>query len=147
MRNRFHVVVIVLFQIMAEQCTRRYSLMCLKLDAIKLVDRLGHSPGYQLLPGVSLVHVNDDADQQRLPQQVIASLVEGNVTSLDTFLVRRIQNFVDSLTLSVKVLDSGTVVRAKDLGENILYGSSTAVAEGTLSFFCRLGIQFLLVLF
>lgn len=121
-------------QIVTEQCSRRYSLMCLKLDAIKLVDRLGHSPGYQLLPGVSLVHVHKGDGDQQLPQQVIASVVEGNVTSLDTFLVRRIQSYVDSLTLSVKVIDSRTVVSARKIGENLLYGSSTAVEEGITLF-------------
>lgn len=118
--------------------------MCLKLDAIKLVDRLGHSPGYQLLPGVSLVHVSQDSAEQRLPQQVLASLVEGNVTLLDTFLVRRIKNYVDSLTLSVKVIDSRTVVNAKKIGENLLYGSSTEVEEGT---FCFVWVRARVILF
>lgn len=45
-------------QIVTKHCTKKYSISCLKLEAVRLVDRLSLTPAYRLLPGVSLVHTN-----------------------------------------------------------------------------------------
>lgn len=110
-----------LFQVLSIHCSHKYSLTCLKMDAVRMVDKLGHTPAYRLFPGISLVHSNYSS-VAALPPTVVALLAEGNVTALDEFLAGRVTEYLNSLTLAVKVLDAGTVSNARRLSEEILAG-------------------------
>ncbi|KAG8328171.1 hypothetical protein J6590_000828 [Homalodisca vitripennis] len=101
---------------MPDHCGQKYSLTCLKLDVVRLLDKLGHTPAYRLLPGIFLVH-NNFTLVSTLPKNVM-----DNVTALDVFLATRVSEYLNSLTLSVKVLDSGTVNTARKLSEHIITG-------------------------
>ncbi|XP_075210477.1 uncharacterized protein LOC142317812 [Lycorma delicatula] len=120
----------LLLDMVDHRCSKTYSMTCFKLDMIRLVERLGHVPDYQLLPSVSLVHANEFGIKE-LPVSLLSSLAKGNVSNdLDEFLSGRINNYLHSFTLSVKLLDQNTVSKAKEISEEILDGFSKDVQKG-----------------
>lgn len=94
---------------------------CFKMDVVRMVNRIGQTPSYQLLPGIQLSHFNQSIEDD-FPLEVMASLAEGNITSLDGFFDNKVNNYINSLTLNVKILDSGTIHIAKKWGEKMLVG-------------------------
>lgn len=117
---------------------------CLKLDLARLIDRLGTAQTYQLVPGVSLVrsadgnhtvtgHHNQQQHQQQLPQRprgggngipttVVRSLVRGNDSAdeLDGYLMEKMDAYLNSLSISVKLIDSSVVENVRKFGSKML---------------------------
>ncbi|KAK9502077.1 hypothetical protein O3M35_012680 [Rhynocoris fuscipes] len=91
---------------------------CLKLDIVSLVERLGGAAKYQLLPGVYLSH---HLDTSKAPRSLVDSLVKGNYSKdVDVYISNKVNEYLNSLTLSVKVLDTTTINHARKLSEKIL---------------------------
>nr|XP_018909761.1 PREDICTED: uncharacterized protein LOC109038943 [Bemisia tabaci] len=85
---------------------------CLKLDVVKLVEHLGSAESYQILPGVSIVYSKSKRnDTSLIPADLAVSLVrDANSTEkLDRFLFQKVDNFLSSLSLNVKLLDSRVI--------------------------------------
>ncbi|XP_039299791.1 uncharacterized protein LOC120355461 [Nilaparvata lugens] len=122
----------IILKLISHRCHKQYSVTCFKLDMMRLVDRLGHTPSYQLLPGVKLTHLYlEPAPVKDMPFTILQAVLQGNdSTELDDLLVKRINNYLDSITLSVKLLDQHTVSRAKKIGQDILDGFTGDVQTG-----------------
>lgn len=128
---------------MTKKCLHRYTMACLKLDLIRTVDRLGAAGAYQLLPGVSLVRAADVATGNRtsvaatgynrnrqqdrgysgVPQDVIRSLVRGGgngSSELDGYLMGKMDEYLSSLSISVKLVDSAVVESVRKLSAQML---------------------------
>lgn len=125
-----------------KKCLHRYTMTCLKLDLVRLIDRLGTvRPAYQLVPGVSLIramtdgnhtvpdnHGHDRQQQQYqhkgagIPAEVIRSLVRGNESAeeLDGYLMEKVDAYLSSLSISVKLVDSAVVENVRKLSSQML---------------------------
>lgn len=116
---------------------------CLKLDLVKLIDRLGKSrTHYQLVPGVSLVrgvdggagnrsvtsHHEHEQQQQNngvnngIPADVVRSLVRGNESAeeLDGYLMEKADAYLNTLSISVKLVDTAVVENVRKFGGQML---------------------------
>jgi len=120
---------------------------CLKLDLVRLIDRLGTARAYQLVPGVSLVrasagnpttatggggggghhHQQNQHHPQRhhhggIPPDVVRSLVRGNDSAdeLDGYLMEKVDAYLNSLSISVKLVDSAVVEKVRHLSSQML---------------------------
>lgn len=133
-------------QVLMKKCLHRYTMTCLKLDLVRLIDRLGTARAYQLVPGVSLVRASDGNQttvpsggggghhhQQNqhhhqhhhhggIPPDVVRSLVRGNDSAdeLDGYLMEKVDAYLNSLSISVKLVDSAVVEKVRNLSSQML---------------------------
>lgn len=119
----------IMKKVMSKGCSHRYTLTCLKLDVVSLVDRLSETDKYQLLPGVTVVRDNSSADtgngdeettsDRKFPAELVASLARdypNDVDSrLDAFLIRKIGQYLNSHSITVKLFDEESFARARQL--------------------------------
>lgn len=123
-----------------KKCQHRYTTTCLKIDLVRLIDRLGTARAYQLVSGVSLVRVTDgnqtitggnnhNQQQQQhqgggigIPPNVVRSLVRGNESAeeLDGYLMEKVDEYLSSLSISVKLVDSSVVENVRKLSSQML---------------------------
>lgn len=137
-----HARVYVAQQVLMKKCLHRYTMTCLKLDLVRLIDRLGTARAYQLVPGVSLVraldsnqttvtgghhHQQNQHHQQHhhhsgIPPDVVRSLVRGNDSAdeLDGYLMEKMDTYLNSLSISVKLVDSAVVEKVRNLSSQVL---------------------------
>jgi hypothetical protein len=94
-----------------------------------LVDRLSETDKYQLLPGVTVVRDNSSAESgsddeesttsRKFPVDLVASLARdypNDVDSrLDAFLIRRVGQYLNSHSITVKLFDEESFARARQL--------------------------------
>jgi len=118
----------IMKKVMSKGCSHRYTLTCLKLDVVSLVDRLSETDKYQLLPGVTVVRDNSSAENgsdedestgRKFPADLVASLARdypNDVDSrLDAFLIRRVGQYLNSHSITVKLFDEESFARARQL--------------------------------
>ncbi|XP_075210476.1 uncharacterized protein LOC142317811 [Lycorma delicatula] len=99
--------------IVKKTCLQEYSSACLKLDLIKILDRLSISEPLQLLPGVTLIQKPADS-----PPPVNLRLQDS--PRLDNYLYRRVNSYLRSLSLNVQILDDNVLKRLKTFGEGAI---------------------------
>ncbi|VVC33469.1 Protein of unknown function DUF1676 [Cinara cedri] len=123
-------------KVLTKKCLHRYTMTCMKLDLIRLIDRLGTARAYQLVPGVSLVRAPDGGINQTsatdtggnhsggngIPADVVRSLVRGNESAdeLDGYLMERVDAYLGSLSISVKLVDTAAVENVRKLSSQML---------------------------
>lgn len=119
----------IMKKVMSKGCSHRYTLTCLKLDVVSLVDRLSETESYQLLPGVTVVRDNSSAEDgsdgvesstsRKFPVDLVASLARdypNDVDSrLDAFLIRRVGQYLSSHSITVKLFDEESFAKARQL--------------------------------
>jgi hypothetical protein len=116
----------IMKKVMSKGCSHRYTLTCLKLDVVSLVDRLSETESYQLLPGVTVVRDNssdqdgvDSSTGRKFPVDLVASLARdypNDVDSrLDAFLIRRVGQYLSSHSITVKLFDEESFAKARQL--------------------------------
>lgn len=119
----------IMKKVMSKGCSHRYTLTCLKLDVVSLVDRLSETESYQLLPGVTVVRDNssdedgsngvDSSTSRKFPVDLVASLARdypNDVDSrLDAFLIRRVGQYLSSHSITVKLFDEESFAKARQL--------------------------------
>ena len=119
----------IMKKVMSKGCSHRYTLTCLKLDVVSLVDRLSETESYQLLPGVTVVRDNSSAEDgsngvdsstsRKFPVDLVASLARdypNDVDSrLDAFLIRRVGQYLSSHSITVKLFDEESFEKARQL--------------------------------
>lgn len=118
----------IMKKVMSKGCSHRYTLTCLKLDVVSLVDRLSEAESYQLLPGVTVVRDNSSAEDgsngvestsRKFPVDLVASLARdypNDVESrLDAFLIRRVGQYLSSHSITVKLFDEESFEKARQL--------------------------------
>lgn len=116
----------------------RYTMTCLKLDLVRFIDRLGTTRAYQLVPGISLVrsvdgnhtatgnHNQQQQQQQQpgnsIPAAVVRSLVRSNESAdeLNGYLMEKVDAYLNSLSISVKLIDTSVVENVRKMGSKML---------------------------
>lgn len=130
---------------MQRSCAARYTLTCLKLDALSVLSRMAVPASYDLLPGVT-IHRQEQrpapAGAASPPQSGLPALPADLMRSLavelpagrtdrrlDEYLMARFGSFLDSHTVQVHLLDLQPVASLR----RALQGGGEADATGTLS--------------
>lgn len=118
-----------------KKCSHHYSFTCLKLDLSKLLDKLVSTKSFQIFPGISLVHTENNATSNRsdnnMPVNVAVSLVRSNNNSseLNSYLLQKIGNYVGSLSVRVNLLDNPVVQNLKNVGYGFLHNFFHPIEE------------------
>lgn len=128
-------------QVLMKKCLHHYTMTCVKLDLVRLIDRLGTARAYQLVQGISLVRAvaaspsdgnqttangHHDHSQHHqnhgIPPEVVRSLVRGNESNddLDGYLMEKVDAYLGSLSISVKLVDSSVVDHIRKLSSQML---------------------------
>jgi hypothetical protein len=119
----------IMKKVMSKGCSHRYTLTCLKLDVVSLVERLSETDKYQLLPGVTVVRDNssaeagsDDEDStssRKFPVDLVASLARDYPNDvdarLDAYLIRKVGQYLHSHSITVKLFDEESFAKARQL--------------------------------
>ncbi|RZF48333.1 hypothetical protein LSTR_LSTR010296 [Laodelphax striatellus] len=95
-------------------CQQEYSSGCLKLDLIRMMDKLESSGPLELLPGVTLVRA-PPLDAKSL--NAAAALPDSESPRLDNYLYKRVNSYLKSLSLNVQILDSNILNKLKRFGQ------------------------------
>ncbi|XP_071441039.1 uncharacterized protein [Hetaerina americana] len=140
---------------LARRCADNYTVTCLKMDLVSLVDRLSTKETYEIIPSLAVVktearRLREGAEgegkttaEQRstisgigLPEEVVRDLARGlpeagdarAVQRLDEYLLGRMAKYLDSHSLSVNLLETSTL--AQRLGEEVMQRMGFQQAEG-----------------
>ncbi|KAJ9577087.1 hypothetical protein L9F63_006367 [Diploptera punctata] len=131
-------------KVLSKTCSHRYTFTCLKLDVVSLVDKLSEADKYQLMPGVAVIKDNsseNDESSRKFPGDLVASLAKDYPNDidarLDAFLLRRIGKYLNSHTLTFKLIDDESYAKALQFEkeaveqvENSDYGIETGRKKG-----------------
>ncbi|XP_055618781.1 uncharacterized protein LOC129763584 [Toxorhynchites rutilus septentrionalis] len=101
-------------------CENRYSVTCLKLDIVSFLERISDQNEYNIVSGVSVVK---DADKNiTKTSEIIAEVSRIFPTDpnkrLDEFLIMRLNDYLRSHSLRLKLMDKETVANARALFES-----------------------------
>ncbi|XP_062540340.1 uncharacterized protein LOC134208366 [Armigeres subalbatus] len=98
-------------------CGHRYSVTCLKLDIVSFLERISDQPQYNLIPGVSVVR--DANVNVTKSAEIIAEVSRIFPTDpnkrLDEFLILKLNNYLRSHSLKLKLMDSEAMEKAREL--------------------------------
>ena len=97
------------------KCESSYSLMCLKLDILSLIDKLSTSnKEFNIASGITLVRENNPNKTQtsKIVSELARAFPDSPEKRLNGFLVAKIQDFLQSYSLKLKLMseDSEGVV-------------------------------------
>ncbi|PSN49218.1 hypothetical protein C0J52_16936 [Blattella germanica] len=139
----------VMKKVLSKGCTHRYTLTCLKLDVVSLVDRLSEADKYQLMPGVTVI--KDGADEtsasRKFPGDLVATLAKDYPNDvdarLDAYLLRRLGQYLNSHSVTFKLFDEESFSKAfkmeqeaveqVDNKETGVHGTLLPIAFGALA--------------
>ena len=90
------------------RCAAKYTITCLKLDALSVLGRMAVPASYDLLPGVTIRRQAEPSPGD-LPGDLVRSLAADQPQhvdkTLDDYLMARFGHFLDSHTVQVHLLD------------------------------------------
>jgi hypothetical protein len=105
------------------KCESSYSIMCLKLDILSLVDKISTSNSeLKLTSGISLVRENNPNKTQnsKIVSELARAFPDSPEKRLNGFLVAKMQDVLNSYSLKFKLINDETVTAfeaRKDGGE------------------------------
>lgn len=127
-------------KLLAKGCAHKYSMQCLKLDVATLVDKLSGVEQVSVLPGVAVVRDNGNGSSSGHHEELAASVARDFPhdadARVDAFLARRVARYLETHSLSVKLLDKESLATARKIGEDFFgYGGSSSEGTGTVNSF------------
>lgn len=100
-------------------CGNRYSVTCLKLEIVSFLERISDQNEYNLMSGVSVV--KDTEANVTKTSEIIAEVSRIFPTDpnkrLDEFLIVKLNDYLKSHSLKLKLLDKEAMEKARDLFE------------------------------
>lgn len=101
-------------------CEKKYSVTCLKLDIVSFLERISDQNEYNIVSGVSVVK---DADKNiTKTAEIIAEVSRIFPTDpnkrLDEFLIMRLNDYLRSHSLRLKLMDKDAAANARALFES-----------------------------
>lgn len=94
------------------KCETSYSLMCLKLDILSLVDKISTSNSeLKLTSGITLVRENNPNKTQnsKIVSDLARAFPDSPEKRLNGFLVAKIQDVINSYSLKFKLINDETI--------------------------------------
>ncbi|KAL1398578.1 hypothetical protein pipiens_008849 [Culex pipiens pipiens] len=100
-------------------CDNKYSLTCLKLEIVSFLERISDQSEYNLMSGVSVV--KDNTVNVTKTAEIIAEVsrifpADPN-KRLDEFLIVKLNDYLKSHSLRLKLMDNEAMEKARDLFE------------------------------
>lgn len=89
------------------KCDSAYSLMCLKLDILSLIDKISTTnTEFNIASGVTLIRENSPNKTQnsKIVSELARAFPDSPEKRLNGFLVAKIQDFVQSYSLKLKLI-------------------------------------------
>ncbi|BES96421.1 Protein of unknown function (DUF1676) [Nesidiocoris tenuis] len=115
-------------KILEEHCRSEYSATCLKADVAALVPPISSQRSFRLLPGLVL---EMGGFPSALPKA--KSIDVGTIdNTLDRYLVKGMDGFINSLTLRVKVMDKSVADAVKRMGITVGQEAMTPDTNDTM---------------
>lgn len=101
---------------LAKDCESSYSPTCLKLDIVSFIERMSDTKDFTILPGLSVV--KEAESNKTKTAEVVAELARSfpndPESRLDKFLMYKLNSYLDSHALRLKLIDDGS---AEKVGE------------------------------
>jgi hypothetical protein len=97
---------------MKAKCESSYSIMCLKLDILSLIDKISTTNAeYHLTSGITLVRENNANKTQnsKIVSEMARAFPDSPEKRLNGFLVAKIQEVLQSFTLKLRLLNEDVV--------------------------------------
>ncbi|KAL6432047.1 hypothetical protein ACFW04_006633 [Cataglyphis niger] len=105
-----------------KDCGKSYSATCLKLDVVSFLDKLSEQENIGILPGVSVIKENSTTNVSA--SEIVANLARDFPNDvekrLDAYLAHKVSSYLNSHSISIKLLDPKTLEAAKSFNENVL---------------------------
>ena len=108
--------------VLTRGCAAHYDLTCLKLDALKTLDRFSTPTRLDLAPGISVERaanatagLNASDSEQAVERALASSPGPEAQRQLDAALVNRVARFLDAHSLQIRLLELPPVAAVKDL--------------------------------
>lgn len=103
------------------KCDTSYSLMCLKLDILSLIDKISTTnTEFNIASGVTLVRENNPNKTQnsKIVSELARAFPDSPEKRLNGFLVAKIQDFIQSYSLKLKLIsdDSSGIFESRKGG-------------------------------
>lgn len=94
---------------LAKDCESSYSPTCMKLDIVSFIEKMSESSDYSILPGLSVVR--EARGNKVKTADVVAELARSFPNDpdkrLDSFLMFKLNSYLDSHALRMKLVDDG----------------------------------------
>lgn len=114
----------------ADQCSAKYTINCFLMDVYKLLDRSRATNKYQVLPGVYLI--KDDIPLENTSIDTVQLAVVNNQTEmLELYVGRKLNAFLDALSLSLKIMDRNSAISVRKFSDNFITGLLPTINTGT----------------
>ncbi|XP_058443871.1 uncharacterized protein LOC131425754 [Malaya genurostris] len=100
-------------------CINKYSVTCLKLEIVSFLERISEQSEYSLMSGVSVVR-DSDANVTKTAEiiaEVSRIFPRDPNKRLDEFLIVKLNDYLKSHSLRLKLMDSEAMEKARDLFE------------------------------
>ncbi|XP_011314414.1 uncharacterized protein Osi16 [Fopius arisanus] len=131
-RQSFDQAPKTLEETMNKDCSKSYSVTCLKLDVVSFVDKLSEQKDIGILPGVSVIKENTtDVPASDLVANLAREFPNDVDKRLDAYVLHKIGSYLNSHFISIKLFDPKTFEAARNFNEESLsqfglFGSSSA---------------------
>jgi hypothetical protein len=87
----------------AVRCANNYTMTCVKRDVLVFLDALDAERSYEIYPGFTIYQRRSSGGDGAAPSN--ESLDAANSTRLDQLITKRLNDYVDSIDLRVKLLN------------------------------------------
>ncbi|XP_058839444.1 uncharacterized protein LOC131694922 [Topomyia yanbarensis] len=104
---------------MAKICINKYSVTCLKLEIVSFLERISDQSEYNLMSGVSVVRDSDSnvTKTAEIIAEVSRIFPKDPNKRLDEFLIVKLNDYLKSHSLRLKLMDGEAMEKARDLFE------------------------------
>ncbi|XP_037946861.1 uncharacterized protein LOC119678854, partial [Teleopsis dalmanni] len=101
------------------ECDTGFSWMCLKVEFVKLIERLGEQEELRLLPGVSVVKDTNVTELKTadMMAEVARNYPNDPSSRLNGYIVSKLTNFLQTRMLRFKLIDNKTVAESRSAVE------------------------------
>lgn len=101
------------------KCDTSYSLMCLKLDILSLIDKISTTnTEFNIASGVTLVRENlpNKTQNSKIVAELARAFPDSPEKRLNGFLVAKIQDFIQSYSLKLKLISDDSTGESRKGG-------------------------------
>lgn len=90
------------------------------MDLCKVIDRFSSPSSFQIVPGVYVVR-NEYSNIGDVPVDVFEEIASNNQTGgLDAFVQKKLNTFLDSLSLNLKIMDRNAAFSVRKLSDDLI---------------------------
>ncbi|XP_055383112.1 uncharacterized protein LOC129613174 [Condylostylus longicornis] len=98
-----------------QNCNTEYTITCIKMDIIGFIEKLSGRKEFSILPGISVVREIKESDPKTIDiiSEISRSFPNDADKRLDGYIITKLGNFLQSLSLRFKLSDNSEIEDAK----------------------------------